>query len=1101
MYSQIRLIGLVILFMICSKANSQTSYYQDQFLGGVTGAGYSPSYSQTAPTTGVITVNIAPGSTIRRAYLIAGRLGNAPATNVTLNGTPLTFNATNQVTGPFNTIYGGASGVHVINVTTIVNPAVNVYNLALPTQASTSNRYQDFYLYISYDNPTLSSVATAIFLNNQNAANIMNWGTLNFTYPFNTLAGDIGYSFFGGYECSAGDGEKLFINGTNLGTVWGQDINSGMCGGPVGSFYYRNNTLTALSDDNVNQAVNGPEALSNIVALVTNNSNTLTVSHQHASTTASDNHPWGAIFAYGSCQNPTVTAVASPTSVCPGNPVTLTASGAATYTWLPGNITTTVASVNPLTTTIYTVNAKNTSGCQGTQTVMVTVNPLPTVNVAATPSAICIGNSTSLSASGASTYTWSPGALNGGTVTVSPAASAIYTVTGTSTAGCVGSNTLAVTVNPLPVVAPANNGPVCVGGVLNLSVAASTSYTWSGPNSFSSNLQNPSISNVASLEGGVYTVSVTNANGCVNSNTTNVVISPLPVITPTNNGPYCEGATIQLSVGAASTYTWSGPSVFNSNLQNPTIPASQLINGGVYSVTVANAGGCIASGTTAVTVNALPSPTATSNSPICETNALNFNGSGGTTYTWTIPGGFSSNQQNPGITIASVANSGMGSLTVADANGCVNTVTFNVVVNANPVITVSNPTACAGQNINLTASGGSSYNWSGPLGYSSSVQNPVIAGATSAMGGAYSVTVTSAAGCSNTAVSNAQVFDLPVPQASSNGPICEGTQLSLNASGGQTYLWTGPNGFNSSLQNPSFTANTSNYSGNYNLTVIDVNGCSSTTVIAVTINPMPNASINSNVKGGCAPLCVTFNANSAATIATYNWNLGNGVTSSDAQPQTCFGTTGVYSVNVTVADAIGCSNSATYTIEVYPQPTADFNHAPIKPIINIDPDVTFTDASHGAPIVAWNWYFMNTAQYTSNQQNPVFVYTEPGLYAVALVVKSDKGCLDTLVRTVEVGEDFGLYVPNAFTPNDDGMNDVFQPKGFGIVDYQLQIFDRWGEKIFETNDFNEGWNGTRKSKNDVKYGIIMDGTYTWLINVKDVFGKAHELKGHVTLIK
>ncbi|HRD39415.1 MAG TPA: PKD domain-containing protein, partial [Bacteroidia bacterium] len=112
-----------------------------------------------------------------------------------------------------------------------------------------------------------------------------------------------------------------------------------------------------------------------------------------------------------------------------------------------------------------------------------------------------------------------------------------------------------------------------------------------------------------------------------------------------------------------------------------------------------------------------------------------------------------------------------------------------------------------------------------------------------------------------------------------------------------------------------------------------------------------------------------------------------------------------------------------------PKPIADFNHAPIKPIINIDGDVVFTDASHGANIVSWQWYFMNTAQYTSTLQNPTFLYTEAGTYAVALVVKSDKGCIDTIVRPIVVGEDFGLYVPDAFTPNADGLNDIFQPKG------------------------------------------------------------------------
>jgi gliding motility-associated-like protein len=199
-----------------------------------------------------------------------------------------------------------------------------------------------------------------------------------------------------------------------------------------------------------------------------------------------------------------------------------------------------------------------------------------------------------------------------------------------------------------------------------------------------------------------------------------------------------------------------------------------------------------------------------------------------------------------------------------------------------------------------------------------------------------------------------------------------------------------------------------------------------------------------------------------------------------------------------MTDNNGCPATAVYTVEVYPQPVADFNYAPIKPILNIDNDVTFTDASHGTTISSWNWYFMNTPQYQSTQQHPHFMYTEPGMYAVALVVKSDKGCLDTLVKALEVGEDFGIYVPNAFTPNGDGLNDTFQPKGFGVEKYEMQIFDRWGEKVFETTEWEKGWDGIYQGRGGP---IGKEDSYTWRIKVTSVFGKAHEYTGHVTLIK
>ncbi|HRD40555.1 MAG TPA: gliding motility-associated C-terminal domain-containing protein, partial [Bacteroidia bacterium] len=112
---------------------------------------------------------------------------------------------------------------------------------------------------------------------------------------------------------------------------------------------------------------------------------------------------------------------------------------------------------------------------------------------------------------------------------------------------------------------------------------------------------------------------------------------------------------------------------------------------------------------------------------------------------------------------------------------------------------------------------------------------------------------------------------------------------------------------------------------------------------------------------------------------------------------------------------------------------------------------------HNATITAWNWYFYSNATNTSNMQHPTFYYPEAGTYPVTLVVKSDKGCIDTITKIIVVGEDFGIYIPNAFTPNGDGLNDFFQPKGFGIKDYELEIFDRWGERIFNTKVFEEGW--------------------------------------------
>ena len=203
-------------------------------------------------------------------------------------------------------------------------------------------------------------------------------------------------------------------------------------------------------------------------------------------------------------------------------------------------------------------------------------------------------------------------------------------------------------------------------------------------------------------------------------------------------------------------------------------------------------------------------------------------------------------------------------------------------------------------------------------------------------------------------------------------------------------------------------------------------------------------------------------------------------------------------MSLKVTDNNGCeSTSGIININVYPKPIADFNYAPYKPIVN-DAEVTITDASFNANIVKWDWYFKNQANPHSNIQNPVYTYEDEGNYSIALVVMSDYGCSDTIIKTIVVGPDFGIYVPNAFTPNGDGINDTFQPKGFGIVKYELAIFDRWGEKLFETNVFEQGWERNYLGRSDE---FVKDGVYVWKINLTSVFGKSHELTGHVTMYK
>jgi gliding motility-associated-like protein len=547
---------------------------------------------------------------------------------------------------------------------------------------------------------------------------------------------------------------------------------------------------------------------------------------------------------------------------------------------------------------------------------------------------------------------------------------------------------------------------------------------------------------------------------------------------------------------APTSYSWAGPGGFAAST-SITVNSNAVV--GIYTITASN-GICSGTGTVNLTAPSIFTPNITGTNVIC------YNGSNGAvalttitgtstapyTYTWTTSPAQFTPQANNLI-------AGTYVLFVTDSNACTFSNTITITQPANVIVAPTNTGPyCVGNTIQLNEGPFTTYAWSGPGGYNSNTQNPTIPNGQLTNAGQYTVTVTDPNNCSYSGVTTVIVNPGPTPNIITNSPICINDVLSLAGSGGNTYFWNGPNGFSSVAQTPTIIANSLAYSGTYSLSIADINGCTGTAQVNVIVNPSPTASIMESSNTGCSPVCTSFTVSGTGFASAY-WTMGDGSNDVGTSPTPhCYTTPGIYTVGVVVTDANGCTGSNTNTLEVYPIPVADFNHAPIKPILNIDQEVTFTDASWGANVVSWNWYFMNTAQYTSVLQNPTFMYTEPGTYVVALVVTSDKGCSDTLLRPLVVGEDYGIYVPNAFTPNADGLNDIFQPKGFGIVKYELNIFDRWGEKVYSTKAFEEGWNGTFQGRGTK---ILEESSYTWMINLTNVFGKAYELKGHVILMK
>jgi hypothetical protein len=353
-----------------------------------------------------------------------------------------------------------------------------------------------------------------------------------------------------------------------------------------------------------------------------------------------------------------------------------------------------------------------------------------------------------------------------------------------------------------------SNSPICAGQTLQLTASTVTgaTYSWTGPNGFSSNLQNPTIPNATTADAGAYSVTATVSNCASLPATTSVTVNPTPDATITAASTVCAGSTGDTAsvpgAGAGATYAWTitNGSITGGNGTNSITYTAGTAGSLSLDITVTTAAGCSSPGSKSVTVNAIPSaPTAGNNGPVCAGQTLNLTAStvAGATYSWTGPNGFTSSQQNPSIPNAQPAATGTYSVT-AMVGGCTSVPgTTTATVNALP----SAPTAgnngpiCEGQTLNLTASSvaGATYSWTGPNGFTSTQQNPSIPSATAAASGSYSVTAT-VNGCTSAAGTTAASVQ-PVPAPAITATLCltpntSGLTASVPANAGDTYNWT-----------------------------------------------------------------------------------------------------------------------------------------------------------------------------------------------------------------------------------------------------------------------------------------------------------------------
>jgi hypothetical protein len=493
-----------------------------------------------------------------------------------------------------------------------------------------------------------------------------------------------------------------------------------------------------------------------------------------------------------------------------------------------------------------------------------------------------------------------------------------------------------VRVNSTPTLSQARaNTPLCQGQTLNLLGGvpqSGVSYSWSGPDNFVATLLNPSREAIATSQAGTYTLIAT-ANGCTSAPSfVNVVVNPTPQITTAqSNAPICAGDDLRLSADfiSGATYVWSGPGGFSSPLFNPVLYNTRAQQAGIYSLVVSMGNCSTPVITLPVIINNRPAkPSASSNSPICQGQTLQLTASfvPGASYLWIGPGGYSSTSQNPNL----VAQYSGAYSVVSYIAGCTSEASnVNVTVSPAPVnlsITHNAP-ACGGKPLTLNATEypEAVYVWNGPNGFNATSASGSITfeRATSLQSGRYNLVVR-IGNCSSSVVSTlVQVLNAPLPPTvGNNGPVCLGGVLRLSASlqNNVSYIWRGPGGFSSSLQNPTLENITDSAEGEYSLTLVQ-NGCSSQTVATYVSLQRFGGVLEARNNG---PLCVgnTLQLSSSAPLeASLLWRGPANFISSIPNPiipQASVENAGVYTL---VAIIGNCTSRAVFTTaEIYPTP-------------------------------------------------------------------------------------------------------------------------------------------------------------------------------------
>lgn len=813
------------------------------------------------------------------------------------------------------------------------------------------------------------------------------------------------------------------------------------------------------------------------------------------------------------------TGTATPTTATPaGGTYTANLAG------LSINSSTGVIDLAASTAGSYTVTYATAGPC--TATASITINSIPNSPGVTSPQTYCqndVASALSATASGGGTLNWYGTNASGGTASgTSPtpstasAGTTSYYVSQTVN-GCESARSqIDVTVNLLPAapsVNPVNPGG-CNGNDGSISILSPTGggFQYSNDGGATYSLTNPNVT-FSNLPAGNYDIVVMDNNGCVSPEVNVLLSSPgnpsAPIVGIDTN--YCSNeqfAYIVASAGNGGTINWYSDVVLTNLIAttDSILPTNQVGTTTYYATEIVN--GC-ESPANSVDITIKPSPSLFILQKVDESCTGNndgyvvVNASGGTVnngkYYFAIDGESYSIVNlfpQPGNQL----QNGFHYITVQDSLGCTDTVNTDILP-APDITFIVDPTSatiCQGQSVMIVAQGYSSFNW-----YNN---------ATSALLEIDKDTVF----FSPTATTTYRVVAIPCPMKQetttitvlpaisiasiSDTTLCLGESASfiINASGGTgnySFTWNPVPDFINSIGDSISTSPVSDMS--YEVIISDGCSPSDTANFSINVNPLPQIQLNSETFVCEGTSLNLINDLHQAEYTSYDWSFGDATISKDIESTShVYLEDGVYTVTLTVKDTNACINTdSSQVVQVNPKPDGSTSHSPYS-ANSTNPFIQFY-SNVSSDVSSYNWNFSGLNN--STEANPMYEFPDAGLYPVSLII-SNGACFDTISDQVYIENDYDLWIPSAFTPNNDGDNDVFIPEGFGIADFEMEIFDRWGELIFTTESFIIPWEGVRQG------GIYSapDGVYVYRIKYTP-YSKLEDapikVTGHVSLLR